>query len=33
LGLLNGDKSDSSIFRIIIFGFFIIFFLVFGLLS
>ena len=35
LGLLKGDKSDSSIFRMVIFGvllFFIIFFLVFGLL-
>ena len=35
LGLLKGDKSDSSIFRKVIFGFllfFIIFFLVFGLL-
>jgi len=35
LGLLNGDKSDSSIFRMIIFFIFIIviiFFLVFGLL-
>jgi hypothetical protein len=35
LGLLKGDKSDSSIFRMVIFRFlllFIIFFLVFGLL-
>jgi hypothetical protein len=32
LGLLNGDRSDSSIFSMVIFLFFFIFFLVFGLL-
>jgi hypothetical protein len=32
LGLLNGDKSDSSIFRMVSFRIFIIFFLVLGLL-
>jgi hypothetical protein len=33
LELLKGDKSDSSIFSMVIFGFLFFFFLVFGLLS